>query len=269
MFQPLIEECRLRNYSVKTIKAYLFYNNKFLQFCKKRPQEITRDDLRNYLLYLDSKGCSSSMINLAHNALNFYYKTIFGRNFKPIKFQKREQKYPQILSIEEIKKLIDVTNNKKHQLMISLLYASGVRVSELVKIRLMDLDLNRKALLVRQGKGKKDRYTILSEKVVAEIRSYLSNRKEHNQYLFPSNEGHITIRTVQEVLNQARTKAKLDKEVTPHKLRHSFATHLLEAKVPESKIQKLLGHKDIKTTQIYAQVSTKNLLETKSPHDQI
>ena len=205
------------------------------------------------------------MINLAHNAINFYYKEIMRRNFKPIKFQKREQKDRGILSIKEIKQIIEVINNKKHKLMISMLYASGVRVSELINIKIQDIKWEKRLLLVRQGKGKKDRHTILSNKAIEEIKDYLKSRTEKSQYLFPSFKTHITTRTVQEILKQAGKKTNLN--ITPHQLRHSFATHLVDSGVHENKIQKLLGHKNIKTTQIYIKLSTKNIENIQSPHD--
>jgi len=269
MFEILLQEMKLRNFSLKTIKAYLFYNQKFIEFIKKSPKEISGNDIRNYLLYLESKKKSTSMINLAHNALNFYYGIILRKNVNKIPFQKREDTIKQILSKEEIKRLIDVTENPKHKLVISLLYASGIRVSELIKIRLEHLDLERKMLLVKQGKGKKDRYTILSENVIKMIKDYLNQRYYQNKYLFNSYQEHLSVRTIQEILKQARQKARINKNVHPHLLRHSFATHLMENDVPETKIQLLLGHKDIKTTQQYARVTNKHLLGIQSPHDNL
>ncbi|MBU1622719.1 MAG: tyrosine-type recombinase/integrase [Nanoarchaeota archaeon] len=270
MFEPLIEECKLRNYSPKTIKNYLYYNQKFINFCRKKPQEVCRSDVRQYLLYLESKRASSSQINLAHNALNFYYVKIMKRKFTDLPYQKREDTVKEILSQEEIKRLIDVTENVKHKLMISLLYATGIRVSELVKIKLEHFDFGRRRLLVKQGKGNKDRYTILSDKVMGMIEEYVKSKYYQNGYLFGSySNSHISVRTVQEVLKQAATKARISKTVTPHILRHSFATHLLDHKVEFPVIQKLLGHKNIKTTQQYARVSNVHLHNVVSPHDNL
>lgn len=271
MFPSLIQECRLRNYSPKTVKAYSHYNHHFLKFCSKKPRQVKANDLRNYLLYLDSKRASSSQINLAHNSINFYYKNILQRNFKKIPFQKREDRVKPVLNKNEIKGLIDAAKNMKHKLIMSLLYASGVRVTELVNIKLDHLDLEEKRLLVSQGKGKKDRYTILSEGVVEGIKSYLAERKEKTDYLFPGRReiGHLSIRTIQEILRQAAQKSKTLRKATPHRLRHSFATHLMEAGTKDSQLQKLLGHKDIRTTQQYARVANKHLLGIKSPHDQL
>lgn len=144
-----------------------------------------------------------------------------------------------------------------------------MRVSELVKIKLEDLDFQRKLLLIRCGKGQKDRYTILSNLVIQQIKEYLQKRPYQSDYLFASHDGHITPSTVEQVMKQARWKAHLQNKVTPHSLRHSFATHLMESGVQDKYLQKLLGHKDIKTTQIYAAAMTKHIQGIRSPHDNL
>ena len=269
MFEPLIEECKLRNYSKKTIKIYLHYNQHYLKLCRKKPQEVTQQDIRKYLAHLIKWNKSSSTINLAHNALIFYYSQILKRKFYDIPYQKKGETTREILTKEEILLIHDSLTNTKHRLMISMIYATGVRVQELVKIKINDLDLNKKLLLVRQGKGKRDRYTILSDLVIEEIKDYLMTRKINNHYLFEAKEGHITIATVQAVLKQAKKKSKLNKKVSPHVLRHSFATHLLEAGTDIRYIKDLLGHSNISTTLIYTKVSNKDISNIKSPLDDI
>ncbi len=266
MFEVLIQEAKLRNFSPRSIEVYLHYNQQFLLFCNKKPTEVSTQDIRHYLLYLQEKHYSSSSINLAHNAINFYYQKIMRRSFS-VPFQHREQKMREILTPEEIKTLILVTQNQKHKLLIGLLYATGVRVAEIIKVKINDFDLSRKLLLVRQGKGMKDRYTILSNRISIQITEYLSSHKINSVYLFATPTGHITDRTVQAVLKIARMKSKITKPVTPHVLRHSFATHLMEAGVKTEYIQQLLGHKDLRTTQIYEQITTKHLQSIPSPHD--
>lgn len=268
MFEVLIQEAKLRNLSTKTIEVYLYYNQHFLAFCRKKPTEVTTLDIRHYLLHLQGKRHSSSSINLAHNALNFYYQQILRRSF-PVPFQQREQKMREILTQKEIKALIEVTPNPKHKLLISLLYATGVRVAEVIKIKVNDFDFSRKLLLIRQGKGKKDRYTIISEKIAGQIQKYLSNRETKNEYLFATPTSHITDRTVQAVLKNARKKANISKPVTPHVLRHSFATHLMEANVKTEFIQQLLGHRDLRTTRIYERITTKHLQSIPNPYDSL
>ncbi|MFH1276263.1 MAG: tyrosine-type recombinase/integrase [Candidatus Woesearchaeota archaeon] len=245
----IINECKLRNFSKGTIKAYVYYNEHFLNFIGKSPLQVTQEDLKKYLLYLTNRNKSSSTVNLAHNALNFYYTTILKRKFN-IPFQKREHKIQYIASLNDIKKMITVTKNIKHKLMIEMLYCSGVRRSELVKIKLKDIDYERKLIFIRNGKGKKDRFTVISDLILFDIKNYLKNRPYQNEYLFASNNGHLTSSTVEAVIKQARVKANLRK-ITPHTLRRSFATHNLHQGTPETYIQKMMGHNDIRTTQGY------------------
>jgi integrase/recombinase XerD len=204
---------------------------------------------------------------LAHNALIFYYTQILKRKFYDIPFQKNPEKTKETLTSNEIKQLIDFTLNMKHKLMISMLYATGVRVSELITIKVGDIDFPRRLLLVKQGKGNKDRYTILSDNVIKELNGYLRTRKNKSHYLFETSKGHITSSTVQAVLKNAKKKAKIKKSVTPHVLRHSFATHLRDSGIQDSDIQKILGHKTLKTTQTYASVAVEHLQKIQNPHD--
>ena len=267
MFETLIEEMKLHNFSPKTRSIYLHYNQTFLHFIRKYPKEVSGADIRHYLLYLINKHHSSSTINLAHNALNFYYGKILRKNVDEIPFQKRESKIKEIASPEEIQKLIDVTPNPKHKLVISLLYASGVRRSELVTIRIEDLDLNKRLLLIKAGKGNKDRFTILSHTVIQQIKDYLRTRPYPSPYLFASHQSHITPTTVERIIEHARQKAKIEKNITPHTLRHSFATHHLEVGTRLEYIQQMLGHRDIRTTRAYQNIVTKHLETITSPQD--
>ena len=266
MFEPMIEEMKLRNYSPKTIKLYLLHNQHFLRSCRKNPQAITEKDIRQYLLELIGKQLSSSAINLAHNALNFYYMQIMKRRFT-IPFQKREQRILREATIEEIRQILAVTKNQKHHLLISLLYAAGVRVSEAVRVKLEDLNFEKKLLLVRQGKGKKDRYTILSDTVIEEIKNYLSQRLYSSQYLFASRDSHICEKTAEEILTQAKHKAGLSKNITPHTLRRSFATHHINQNTRLEFIQSMMGHNDIRTTRGYQYITPTHLESVSSPHD--
>lgn len=267
MFEILIQEMKLRNFSPRTIDVYLYYNEQFLKFCQKSPREISHQDIRAYVLHLITKQHSSSTINLAHNALNFYYGKILRKSVDKISFQKKEQRIKQIASFAEIQRMHSALKNKKHKLILSLLYATGVRVSELVSIKIEDINFERKLLCVRQGKGRKDRYTILSNTVIDEIKNYLRIRLYKSPYLFASYERHISPRTVEEVIMQACKKARIQKDITPHSLRHSFATHHMEAGTKTEYIQQMLGHKDIRTTRGYEQIVTAHLEKIKSPHD--
>ncbi len=265
--ETLTEELLLRNYSPRTVEIYLHYNQHFLKLCNKRPQEVTQQDIRWYLGLLIRWKKSPATVNLAHNALLFYYTQVLRRRFYNIPFQKRQESIREPLTKEEVQALLNALPNKKHRLLISLLYATGVRVSEAIALRIEEFDLARKLLLVRSGKGGKDRYTILSDMVIKQIEEYLTLRTKQSPYLFETGAGHITARTVQEVLKKAAQQANIRKPVTPHVLRHSFATHLRDNKVQDSDIQKLLGHKNLKTTQGYARVSVEHLTRIQNPHD--
>ena len=267
MFQPIIDECKLRNYSKTTIKIYLYYNKHFLDFIKKQPQQVTQKDIRSYLLHLIAKHKASSTVNLAHNALNFYYNVIMKRRFQKIAFQKREKKIFFVPSGEQIAKMIQVTNNQKHKLIISLLYASGVRVSELVKIRIIDIDFKKRLLKVDQGKGNKDRFTIISHFTMMQIESYLKLRFYKSKYLFAGRDGHISTRTVDAVVKMAKKQIGIKESVSPHSLRRSFATHHMSQGTKSQYVQQMMGHKDIRTTRGYQYVDNGHLLKVRSPQD--
>lgn len=268
-FETLLQEMKLRNYSPKTIKAYLYHNKVFLQFIQKNPKEVSGQDIRNYLLHLIEKQKSSSSINLAHNALAFYYGKILRKKVNNIPFQKREQKMKVIANQEDIRKILEVTTNPKHKLLISFLYASGLRRSEVVRVKLSDIDFEQKVLLVRQGKGKKDRITVLSKSLISEIKIFLAKRNEKSEFLFATRYGHMNPRTVEAVVKQACRKAKIKKNITSHGLRHSFTTHHMALGTKTEYIQEMLGHKDIRTTRGYERISKKHLLQIKHPHDML
>ena len=260
-FYKLEQEMRLRNFSPKTVKAYLYYNKELLRFANyKSPLKISIQDIKDYLDFLISSGKSRSTLDLAINALKFYYSTILERKFfdkNKIARPKREEYLPIVLSKEQVIKMISATGNIKHRLMLVLLYSSGLRVSELVDLRLSDIDVARKTVHVRNGKGKKDRITVLSEKAIWIFERY-SREYQPLEYIFESYQPGVKIstRTVQVVVAKAAREADIKKTVGPHTLRHSFATHMLENGVNLRYIQSMLGHKRLETTQIYTRVAT-------------
>lgn len=268
MFETLTQEMKLKNFSPRTIETYIQCNRDFMHYIQKNPRDVSGQDIRHYLLHLIGKQYSSSTINLVHNALNFYYGNILRKRVAAIPFQKREQKMRIIPTKQEIQKMLDVTVNPKHKIIISLLYGTGIRCSELIKIKISDINFNERLLLIRQGKGAKDRYTILSENVIPQIKHYLKVRPYQSPYLFASQEGHISSRTVEIIVDQACQQAKI-RNYSPHSLRHSFATHLMEHGTNIEYVQEMLGHKDIRTTRIYQQISPHHLQMIQSPHDSL
>lgn len=271
-FEDLHKELVARKYSPKTVKAYIYYNKEFLRFAGKIVKEITNEDVRNYLFHLaDKKRASTSSLNIAISALRFYYGEILKRNFVyEIKRPHKDKKLPVVLSREEISRMLPSIANIKHKAILMLIYSAGLRVSEVVRLKLGDIDAHRKLIHVKGGKGRKDRYTILSDVAMETVRIYI-NAYNPEDWLFPGRENrwHITTRTVQRIFEDAIQKAGIGKDVGVHSLRHSFATHLLESGVDLRYIQELLGHKSSKTTEIYTFVSNKELCKIKSPLDLI
>jgi integrase/recombinase XerD len=257
-------ELRLRRRSEKTIKNYVFFNQKFLDFVKKTGDQIGLDDLKSYLASLDNK--STATLALAIASLRFYYEKILGKDlFSNFESPKKDKTLPSVLTKDEIRTIIEKADTNKSKLIISFLYATGLRVSELVNLKIQDINLAEKTGIVKSGKGNKDRMFILSEKSIADLRIFMDKHPNY-QYVF-SKEKPLTTRNIQKIVKTATKKAFINKKVTPHTMRHSFATHLLEAGTDIRYIQVLLGHENLNTTQIYTHVSTEELKKIKSPLD--
>lgn len=263
----LERELKIRGLSRRTIESYLLYNRLFLEFTNKRPSEVGNEDIRKYLEFLVDRGCAHSTLNVALNALKFYYREILGRKFFfGIKGAKKTNYLPTVLSKEEIQRMLVVTTNQKHHFLISLMYSAGLRVSEAIKIRMRDFDLDRNLILVRCGKGRKDRCTLLSEKLIPVLKRQMLLKKP-TDYLFTGAQGsgHLTPESAEKIVKKAAKEAEVMKKVSCHTLRHSFATHLLESGTDIRYIQELLGHAKLETTQIYTKVTSNNLQNIKSP----
>lgn len=264
----LSQEMRLRKFSPKTIKSYLLYIEACLRFVKKSPREVDGTDVRNYLDNLAVTGKSASTLNTAYSALQFYFGKILCRKFfVNIPRAKKPHTLPEVLSKKEVRRMIDCVENPKHKCMIQLLYGTGMRVGELTRLRMRDIDFERNCIRVVQGKGAKDRIGLLP-KSIRDLLERQRSVKHPTDFLFTGyDRGRLTEATVQKVVRSAARLAKISKEVTPHTLRHSFATHLLEAGTDIRYIQELLGHAKLATTQIYTKVSAQSLGAIKSPLD--
>ena len=263
--EKLRTDLKLKGFSPLTAKNYVFFVEKFLAFSGKKLQDIGEDDAKSYLASLfDTK--SKSTISLAASSLNFFFK-VHGKQIQKISLPKRDKKLPNVLSKEEVKKLIDSSDTPKSQLMISLLYSSGLRVSELVNLKRVDLDLMQKLGWVRKGKGSKDRIFSISESLCQSLKNYC-DKNLGKVYLF-SDDKPLTTRNIQKIIQKTAKKAGIVKKVTPHTLRHSFATHLLEQGTDIRVIQELLGHSNLSTTQIYTHVSQDQIKSIKNPFDSL
>jgi integrase/recombinase XerD len=260
------QELKLRNYSLKTIKAYLGCLREYFNFKKINLEKIDETNIKQFLLNKQDKNYSSQTVNLYLNAIKFFYREVLKTPEKiNLKFAKRSKKLPIVLSKEEIRNIIDIIKNPKHKLIISLAYGAGLRISEAVNLKVKDVNLEELTIHLKNAKGKKDRITIFSEKIRTDIQNLIAN-KNSNNYLFESERGgKLTERTAQKVFENALRGAGIKKDATFHSLRHSFATHLLENGVDVRYVQELLGHQNIRTTQIYTQVTNPAIRNIKSP----
>lgn len=259
------ERMVLEGLSKKTQKNYLYNISKFLQYLKKNSLLVSETPVKRYFLGL-YEMYDVNTIRQIKASLDYFFRV---NNLKllvgEIPLPKRKKQLPKVLSKSEIESILFSIANRKHRLMIALLYSSGLRVSELVNLQRKDLDVEKRIIAIRQGKGNKDRFTIMSQKVSLELMQYICNTHFDSDLLFESNRGKYSVKTVQEILKKASTCT--NKHVTPHMLRHSFATHLLESGVDIRYIQKLLGHSRLETTSIYTHVAKKDFLYVKSPFD--
>lgn len=262
--RELVTEIKLRGYSSKTMNAYLKYNQEFLTFSGKDAKDITVLDVKEFLAHLVAdRKIAPRTANLVRSALLFYYNEILEKGFINIKTPKIQASLPSVLTKEEVKRLIECAGSEKSRQIIKLLYSSGLRVSELVKLKWADLETEQKIAWVRSGKGSKDRMVILSESIV---KSFEHLRKE-SEYIFSGKNGPLSTRNIQKLVHTAAKIAKINKQVTPHTLRHSFATHLLDSGTDIRLIQELLGHSNLQTTQIYTHISTEQKKRVVSPLD--
>lgn len=259
-------ELRLRNYSPKTIRTYLHYLNEFFAFRATPLTEDNENTVKQFLLILEGKGASAETRNLCLSAVKFYFRNVMRSSQRfDIRTAKRNRSLPVVLSREEIARMLAGTKNMKHRLMLALAYGAGLRVSEVVALRVGDVDVSELTLHIKQAKGKKDRLSIVPEKLVDELRTIIAG-KEGRDLVFPSDwGGQLTTRTAQKIFEHALARANIHKPATFHSLRHSFATHLLENGVDVRYVQELLGHQNIRTTQLYAQVTNPMLKSIKSP----
>lgn len=268
----LEQELAISGYSAQTIKMYSLYGRDFLNFAKKPVEEIKREDIVGFLAHLKmQKKCSNATLALAHASLRYLFHEILKQKIMDeIKPPKKEKKIPDVLSKEEVTELIKATKRGRNRLLVEFLYSSGVRVSEAVKMSVNSIDLKEKTAMVKAGKGNKDRLIILSKKWCKNTKKFLAKRKAKSEHLFCKKNGKpISADTIQRIIKNAAAKAGITKHVSPHSLRHSFATHLLDAGENIRKIQELLGHSSLNTTQIYTHMSSAQLKKVVSPLDKI
>ena len=260
-------ELKISKNSEYTLRNYLKANKDLLDYIGKEPLEITPDDIKIYLAEnLVEKASVSTILFLA--AIKYSFNRILNSDItSSIKRPRKETRIPQVLSKAEVKKLLEALKTEKSKLMVSLMYACGLRVSELVGLKLIDLNFEERMGHVRQSKGKKDRIFNIPQFLYEELISQHKNQKDEI-YLFTGRSGKLTTRNIQKIVASAAKRSGIP-NTHCHTLRHSFATHLLENNVDIRKIQELLGHADLSTTQIYTHVSREELKKVKSPIDSL
>lgn len=257
---------KLRNYSVKTRKSYTHYIGQYLDFSKTNNLKKRDVAIEKFLLKKVESGKSPQTVNLALNSIKFFYKEILRDDKKiDLKFAKRSKKLPVVLTRKEIKKILDTIVNQKHKLAVAISYAGGLRVSEIQNLRVRDIDVEELTIHIKNAKGKKDRMTVFPEKLKDDIQNLVAG-KDGDDFIFSSNRGgKLTTRSFQVIFQRALKESGIKKKATFHSLRHSFATHLLENGTDVRYVQELLGHANIRTTQIYTQVTNPQLKNIKSP----
>jgi len=267
--EKMIEEIRLRNFSHRTEQSYVSAMVGLVKHYRRSPDQLTQDEIRAYLLHLKERGLSPSSRNVAISGMKFFYHQILDWDEQKLFLPPRKGSWrlPEVLSPKEVERLLCAHGKLRDRCLLMTAYATGVRVSELVRLKVSDIDSERMMVKVEQGKGRKDRYTILSQRLLSELRSYW---KEHRSpiWLFPNRKGgSISIDYAQRIYNWAKHKAQIHKGKGIHTLRHCFATHLLEAGVDLVTIKTLLGHNSLQSTQRYLQIRQPKLTATANPLD--
>lgn len=266
--EKLSTELKLKGLSDKTVKVYAFFNEKFFNSLNKPVEQATEDDAKKFLVQIIEKSPRTRA--LATSALRYFFKLINSKIMENISLPKKQEKLPTVLTKEEVISLINSTETSKSKLILQTLYSAGLRVSELTSLKVNDIDYETAKGKIK-GKGSKERIFFLSKKLAQELKQHI-DKKQLKEYLFPStiNESEpLTPRNIQRIIKRASQKANIQKKVTPHTLRHSYATHLLESGIDIRVIQRLLGHSRIDTTTIYTHVSDKTLEEIKNPLDDL
>ena len=269
--QRYLEDLQLRNYSVKTQQVYVECVSLFARHFHQSPERLGPEEIRAYQLYLiQEKQVSWSRFNQTVCALRFLYGTTLGKDWsiKHLPFPRKETRLPVILTPAQVSTLLESIANPRHRMFFTTIYATGLRLSEARRLEVADIDSARQTVRVRQGKGRKDRYVMLSPRLLERLRQYWRAYRPA-RLLFPGldPERPLAERTLQDALREARQKAGLSPQVTAHTLRHCFASHLLEAGVNVRVIQLLLGHASLKTTARYTHVADSALAQTVSPLD--
>ena len=270
--EQLIVDLQLSGAKPRTQKNYLREVDNLVKYFNRSPEELGEAELKQYMIYLmQDRKLPEGTFRFYVAALKFLYRTTLKRQWviEKIQHPKREKKLPVVLDLSEVESLFEVTKNLKHKAILMLTYSSGLRVSETACLKITDIDSKRMTVRIRQGKGGKDRYSILSETALELLRQYWRSYRP-TEWLFSGAQGngHISMSSIQQLFQKAKKRAGITKPASVHTLRHSFATHLIEAGTSLHHVQLLLGHRSPTTTTVYLHVSQLNLSRVTSPLDQ-
>lgn len=269
--QQIEEAGKIRNLTPATIKSYKNFISTFLMCMEKNPNELTCQDVRRFLLEKKDAGLKASTLNLYNSSIRFFFRNVLHILWDDVTVPRMilDHKLPTILSLDEINRLLDATEDIKYKTMFATMYSSGLRVSEVIHLHYDDISRTNMQIHVRESKSRQDRYTILSKKNLNLLTEYWFRSGKPRGILFPNKftGQYLSVAALEQVMRRSVAEAELSKKVTPHVLRHCFATHLLEQGIETRYIQALLGHRDPKSTEIYLHVSNKALMGINSPFD--
>lgn len=259
-------ELKIRNYSRLTMKAYLGALRFYFLF-NERPDRFCEDSVKNFLMKKQAEGCASKTLHVYLSAIKFFYRDVLKTSHKiNIKFARKNRRLPITLDKKEIQQIITKTTNRKHRIIIALAYGAGLRVSEVTNLQVQNLDFGKALIRIENSKGAKDRYTLLPETLISELKEFTHGKSRGDPVFESMRGGKLTTRTLQKIFLAACARAEILKPATFHSLRHSFATHLVQSGVNINIVQELLGHTDLKTTQIYVHIAKTTILsEIRSP----
>lgn len=268
----LEEAGKIRNLNERSILCYKNYVSYFLNYVDKEPSSLSCQDVRDFLLAKKNKGLKATTLNLYNSAIRFFYRNVLHILWDDITVPRMiiDHKLPVVLTINEVNRLLDATDNLKYKAMFATMYSSGMRVSEVIHLHYDDISRTNMQIHIRDAKNRMDRYTILSRRNLDILTQYWFENGRPRGILFPNQftGNYLTVSSVQQVMRRSVAAAGLPVKATPHSLRHSFATHLMEAGVEQRSIQSLLGHRDPKSTEVYLHVSNKTIMGIRSPFDQ-
>lgn len=275
MYEKYLEQFeeagKIRNLKERSINCYKNYVSYFLKYQAKRPEELTCQDVRTFLLAKKEEGLKATTLNLYNSAIRFFYRNVLHILWDDITVPRmiQEHRLPTVLTADEIDRLLDAVDDIKYKAMLAVMYSSGMRVSEVIHLHYDDISRSNMQIHVRDTKNRMDRYTILSKRCLDILTQYWFEKGRPRGILFPNTftGNYLTASTLEQVMRRAVADAELPKEASPHCLRHSFATHLMEQGVERQNIQALLGHRDPKSTEVYLHVSNKSLMGIQSPFD--